>query len=144
MKRIAKLMITVLFLGVFLATDIKIFAEEGTVIEDDEFGTVVFEKITGFESIDEYVECLNNGTVEASNTRIITYEPKVKRDGLLEDPTKSCSNIFGHKWSDWDGWVVTRTFENGGHLMAVMERWRYCERTFCGAKQRELDFVQID
>lgn len=102
------------------------------------------EKVNGVESIDDLISKLNDGTIELQNSQITTFEPKFKRDGLVEEPTSKCSNILGHKWGEWGHWSAVRVFTNANITYCLMERWRDCERTFCNARQREIDLLQLN
>lgn len=68
-------------------------AEEAPVYYDTEQGRVVID-------LNEYLLQLNDGM-------ITPYDPTIEEHGcdsslyILSDPSKKCSNIFGHKWGEW-------------------------------------------
>lgn len=98
------------------------------------------------DDIDEYLAQLNAELITPSNsTTITTYEPTVTPFSTISDPSKSCSNIFGHKWSAWGSWeeVDRYHYSSVGACKATIERWRFCERTHCGASQKETDSAWV-
>lgn len=127
-----KILLVALFITLFISNSTAVYAETGYEYDDLEV----------VEDIDKYLEGLNSGTIIPQNTRIETYET-ISLFGVVEDPSKSCSNIFGHSWGDWTHWEIVKTVPTGdGHSILIMERWHYCTRTYCGAKQREVDTVR--
>jgi hypothetical protein len=63
---------------------------------------------------------------------------------MVSDPSKECSNIFGHKWGDWTNWEeYATTHRPNGPCFITLKRYRYCQRTFCGADQTETSGVII-
>ncbi len=134
MKQIARLMIVAMLFGVFFSADIKVNA-----VEDEDVLLESSDDIVIVDDIDEYIEKLNAGIIAPVNSKIETYEPKMKRDAIVGDPSKSCSNIFGHKWGEWTSWEICDKIETKNITWVVIERWRFCERTHCGARQREWD-----
>lgn len=92
--------------------------------------------------LDEYLLQLNDGLITPYAPTLEEHESEISLFGIISDPSKSCSNIFGHKWGDWTHWEeVTTVHKFSGPCYIVMRRWRYCERTHCGASQTETDGV---
>lgn len=141
MLQIVSLMLT---LCVVLAPSMTVFAEEGKsgtgehVYDDtDQYHRYV-------DDIDEYLAQLNAGLITPMNTTITTYESTVTPFSIISDPSKSCSNVFGHSWDSWGSWSqLTTVHMSGGKCFVEMERWRYCNRTYCGASQKETDGVWV-
>ena len=105
------------------------------------------------EDMDEYLFQLNEGIILPYDSIIIEYDAdnsdeKEQFRGVISEPTHSCSNIFGHKWSDWGSWeevIGARIHYPGApYCLATIERWRYCERTHCVALQREMDYAWVE
>lgn len=116
-----------------------VFAETGE--PETEVGTQSdTDQIPYVDDIDEYLEQLNAGLISPSqNTVITTYESTIT-PFELDEPSKSCSNIFGHKWSGWGAWEeFERIHYSSGTCLSRIKRWRFCERTHCGATQTETD-----
>lgn len=45
---------------------------------------------------------------------------------------------------DWTNWEEYKTVHRpSGPCMVMMKRWRYCERTHCGASQTETDGLYV-
>lgn len=95
--------------------------------------------------LDEYLLLLNDGMITPYAPTIEEHESEISLyDGMISDPSKSCSNIFGHKWGDWGNWEEYATIHRpSGPCYIMLKRWRYCERTYCGANQTESDGVII-
>ena len=104
------------------------------------------------EDMDTYLLQLNKGTILPYDPVIIEYnerdDDKGQTRGVISEPTHSCSNIFGHKWSDWGAWeevIGARVhFPGAPYCMATIQRWRYCERTHCVALQKEMDYAWVE
>lgn len=102
------------------------------------------------DNIEEYLGMLNSGLITPGNTTITTYEAEtweknmITPFGLVGEPSKSCSNIFGHKWTSWGSWYeLNRIHKTVGNCLSVIQRERDCTRTYCGATQKETDNVWI-
>ena len=134
MKKIFTILGIVLF-SVILSTK-GAYAEETSTkasYYDNEDGRFV-------TNIDEYLEGLNLGLIQPFDSSVEERYPSQSREIL--EPTKKCSNIFGHKWSEWGVWrIVSTTHSNTGICVSVIERERYCQRRLCGAWQTERDLV---
>jgi len=112
--------------------------DENDIFYDTEAGRYI-------KDIDQYLLLLNSDD-------IIPYSPNIEEvyrgfnmTFSISEPTKKCSNIFGHKWSSWGNWTVTKTVHTTNRICAVyMQRERYCTRTFCGAWQTETDVAFIE
>lgn len=111
--------------------------DKGEIYQDTEQGRFV-------SDFDEYMAQLNAGiitpydpVITGGNSGVATFD--------LSEPSKKCSNIFGHKWDDnWTAWQeVSRHHYSGRSCLVVMERWHYCKRTHCGASQKETDYVWV-
>lgn len=94
--------ISSLFCAVFIITSpIAVNAEELTneasVYYDTEEGRFV-------NNLDEYLLQLNNGMITPYAPTIEEYGPGISLYGTVSEPSKKCSNIFGHKWGDWGSW----------------------------------------
>lgn len=141
MKKKNMLQIVSLILCLILAPSMNVFAEEG----EDVIGIYNdMDQLRYVDDIDEYLEQLNAGLITPTNTTITTYESTATPFGIVSEPSKSCSNIFGHSWTDWGGWYETsKIHKTSGPCISVIERWRYCTRTYCGASQQETDTVWI-
>lgn len=96
-------------------------------------------------NLDEYLSQLNDGLITPYAPTLEEHESEISLyDGIISEPSKSCSNIFGHKWGDWLSWEeVTTVHNSSGPCFVMLKRWRYCERTYCGASQTETDGVYI-
>lgn len=102
------------------------------------------EEFRYIDNIDEYLEQLNSGLITPTNTTITIYEPMATPFSIISEPSKSCSNIFGHSWGNWNSWYeISRVHNASTPCISVIERWRYCTRTHCGASQKETDTVWI-
>lgn len=152
MLRIASI---ILCLALFPA--MPVFAEES----EYGIGEYVYSDITQpkyVDDIDEYLEQLNAGLITPINTTITTYESAItpvsqnvttsentiRPFGIVSDPSKSCSNIFGHRWGSWGSWYeISRVHKTSGYCISMIERRRYCTRTYCGAYQKETDTVWV-
>ena len=134
--------ISSLFCAVFIITSpIAVNAEELTneasVYYDTEEGRFV-------NNLDEYLLQLNNGMITPYAPTIEEYGPGISLYGTVSEPSKKCSNIFGHKWGDWGSWQeVNVVHRPNGPCILCMERTRFCERTHCGAKQIESDLLHV-
>ena len=134
--------ISSLFCAAFIiASPIAVNAEELTnessVYYDTEEGRFV-------NNLDEYMLQLNNGMITPYAPTIEEYGPGISLYGTVSGPSKKCSNIFGHKWGDWLDWQeVTTIHRPKGPCNLYMERVRFCERTYCGAKQTESDSLFV-
>ena len=125
-----------------------------TEAKEVEIGKQIYGKEEQYQyvdDVDEYVRQLNSGLAKPINTTIVTYESTdntpatVMPFGMVGDPSKNCSNIFGHKWTDWSGWYEhSRIHKSEGPCISVIKRERYCTRTHCGAYQQETDTVFIN
>ncbi len=98
---------------------------------------------------DEYTRQLNEGKIDSYNS-IIKEELNCKKNNgyklsSVSEPTCKCSNILGHKWSDWTTWEeISRThIPNYKYCLVRMRRWRYCTRKKCKAMQSETDAVYV-
>lgn len=135
------LQIVSLMLCLTVAPSITVFAGEGELkaYTDTEYVDDPY-----VNDIDEYLTQLNAGLITPANTTIITYESAIVPFGLVLDPSKSCSNLFGHSWTDWGSWSEVRTDHyDSGTCHVTIERWRFCTRTYCGASQKEIDGVWV-
>lgn len=48
---------------------------------------------------DEYLSQLNNGMITPYAPTIEEHESEISLfDSIISDPSKECSNVFGHKW----------------------------------------------
>lgn len=125
-----------------VALPVRVTAEELTdeepIYYDTEQGRFV-------NDLDEYLSRLNAGV-------ITPHAPTIEEHGtggalyysIISDPSKKCSNIFGHKWGQWGNWEEVGTVHRtSGPCFLMITRWRYCNRTYCGAKQSETDGVII-
>lgn len=145
MKKVKMLQIVSLMLTLCLVSvpSMTVFAEEG----ESGTGEKVYDDTDQYryvDDIDEYLAKLNAGLITPVNTTITTYESTVTPLSIISDPSKNCSNIFGHSWGDWGSWSELKTVHmSGGKDFVEMERWRYCNRTHCGASQKETDGVWI-
>lgn len=137
MLQIVSLILCVSFI-VSLPAEVK--AEELTnddlVYYDTEEGRFV-------NNIDEYLAQLNAAMISPFNSTITNYKSDAVSFAISE-PSKKCSNIFGHKWGNWTAWEeINRYHYSTGTCLVLMERWHYCSRTHCGASQKETDAVWI-
>lgn len=113
------------------------FIDKEPIYYDTEQGRFV-------NDLDEYVLQLNNGMITPYAPTIEEHESEISLYGIISDPSKSCSNVFGHKWGDWTSWEEYSTIHRtSGPCILVMKRWHYCERTYCGASQTETDQMFI-
>lgn len=135
--------ISMLLCAAFIvASPIGVKAEELTdeepVYYDTEEGRFV-------NDLDEYLSQLNAGMIAPYASTLEEHESEISLyDGIISDPSKDCSNIFGHKWGDWTSWEeISITHRASGPCVLVIKRWRYCERTHCGASQSETDTMFI-
>ncbi len=96
-------------------------------------------------NVDEYLLQLNNGMITPYAPTIEEHESEISLyDGIISDPSKECSNILGHKWGSWTSWEDYQTIHRpSGPCILMIKRWRYCERTYCGANQTETDILHI-
>ncbi len=138
MLQIVSLMLCVAFIGIPPAlVNAEELASEEPVYYDTEQGRFV-------NDIDVYLKQLNEGMITPFDSTIADYESEATPLDL-HDPTDSCSNIFGHKWSEWGNWEeVSIVHFPKPPCAANMERWRYCTRTHCSALQKETDVVWIN
>ena len=143
MKRKLLFSITMLFCVALVSTSlIGVKAEELTdeapVYYDTEQGRVV-------NNLDEYMSQLNDGIITPYAPIIEEHGSGISLyDGTISEPSKKCSNIFGHKWGEWDHWEEVGTVHRpSGPCFLTLRRTRYCERTHCGATQTETDGVVI-
>ena len=116
-----------------------IFAETGEHVHNDTCQHRIV------DDIDEYLAQLNAGLIIPTNTTITTYESNdfFMPFGITE-PSKSCSNIFGHSWGSWGAWYEVKAIHTIHSLCNMrIERTRYCTRTYCGAYQIEDSLVQL-
>lgn len=110
--------------------------EQRPVYYDTEQGRFV-------NNLEEYMSQLNDGVITPYAPTLEEYESEISLYNVLE-PSKKCSNIFGHKWGDWCNWEQTGTVHrSSGPCILYMYRMRYCQRTFCGASQKETDAIII-
>ncbi len=116
----------------------KEITDEEPIYYDTEQGRFV-------NDLDEYLSQLNAGVITPYAPTIEEHEPEITlHDGIISDPSKECSNIFGHKWGDWTNWEEYKTVHRpSGPCALMIKRWRYCERTHCGASQTETDVLHI-
>lgn len=135
--------ISMLFCAAFIvASPIRVNAEELTdetpIYYDTEQGRFI-------NSLDEYLSQLNAGTITPYAPTIEVNESDISLYGTVSDPSKKCSNIFGHKWGYWGNWIELDTVHHhpNGPCVLKMERVRTCERTYCGATQTESDGVFV-
>ena len=144
MKRIKKNVLQIvsflLSLAFIIATPAKVNAEgysnEESVYYDTEQGRFV-------NDIDDYLVQLNAEMITPYNPTITNHRGTIMPFSLSE-PSKKCSNIFGHKCGSWTSWdEVDRYHYTTGRCLVKMERWRYCSRTYCGASQTETDYVWV-
>ena len=146
MKKRKKMLqiVSLLLCATFItATPVRIKAEElpdkEPVYYDTEQGRVV-------NDIDEYISQLNAGVITPSALTITNHETGATPFDLSE-PSKKCSNIFGHKWGKWVGWMeinrIHYPYSSSGQCLVIMENIRYCTRTYCGAHQTERDYVWV-
>lgn len=133
--------VSLLLCSVFIvATSAKVKAEEFPVEEPVYFDT---EQGRFVNDIDEYLVQLNAGLITSYDSTITDHESEAA-PFELSDPSKKCSNIFGHKWGDWTSWdEIDRYHYSTGTCLVKMERWHYCTRTHCGASQTETDYVWV-
>lgn len=96
-------------------------------------------------NLDEYMLQLNDGMIAPYAPTVEEYDSAISLYGTVSDPSKKCSNIFGHKWGYWGNWVELETIHHhpNGPCVLKMERVRKCERTYCGATQIESDGVFV-
>ena len=141
-KRGLSCIISMLLCTVFIVeSHIKVNAEELTeetqVYYDTEQGRVVID-------LNEYLLQLNDGMITPYAPTIEEYDFENSLYTLSE-PSKKCSNIFGHKWGEWGHWEEALVIHNrpSGPCLLYMQRKHKCERTFCGATQTETDSVFI-
>lgn len=133
--------ISMLLCAAFIvASPIGVKAEELTDVEPIYYDT---EEGRFVSDLDEYLSQLNEGT-------ITPYAPTLEEseislyDSIISDPSKDCSNVFGHKWGDWSSWEeISAVHRPSGPCVLVMKRWRSCERTHCGASQSEADTIFV-
>lgn len=113
-------------------------SDEEPIYYDTEEGRFV-------NDLDEYLSQLNDGLITSYAPTLEEHESEISLyDGIISDPSKDCSNIFGHKWGDWTNWEeVTTVHKTSGPCYVMIRRWRYCERTYCGAYQTETDGFYI-
>ncbi len=136
MKNKIMLQMASLILCLVLAPSMVVYAKAGEYETTERFQYV--------DDIDEYLAQLNAGVTTPVNTTITTYESMIRPFGIISEPSKGCSNIFGHSWSSWGGWSeISRVHKTSSPCISVIERWRYCTRTYCGASQKESDTVWI-
>lgn len=128
-----------LILCLVLASSMTVFAEEGEYIYSDT------DQIRYVDDINEYLAQLNAGLITPTNTTIATYEGEaiIRPFGIISDPSKGCSNIFGHSWGNWEIWSEQITKHNGSKCYMQVQRTRYCSRTYCGAYQTETELVEV-
>lgn len=141
MKRI-DLIVGALLIAIIIMCPINVAARD---LEND--SSVYYDTEDGryIKDLDQYLFMLNS-------EMIVPYAPSVEgvscdhsMNFSISEPTKKCSNIFGHKWSSWGNWTVTKTVHTTNRICVVyMERNRYCTRTYCGAWQKETDVAFID
>lgn len=123
-------------------SNIKVEAEELTdedpVYYDTEQGRFI-------NDLDEYLSQLNEGMITPYAPTIEKHEGEISvYRSIISEPSKKCSNIFGHKWGNWTSWEeYVTTHRTSGPCILMIKRWRYCERTFCGASQTETDALYI-
>lgn len=99
------------------------------------------------QNLDQYLLMLNSDVIAPYASTIEMKTNSSVRDMLfsISEPSKKCSNIFGHKWSSWGNWTVTNVVHVSNRICPVyMERERYCTRTYCGAWQTETDIAFIE
>lgn len=135
--------ISMLLCAAFIvATPFGVNAEELTgeepIYYDTEDGRFV-------NDLDEYLSQLNDGRITPYASTLEEHESEISlHDSIISDPSKDCSNIFGHKWGAWDDWKeISSSHRPSGPCMIVMQRWRSCERTHCGASQSETDTIFV-
>lgn len=128
--------LTLLCATFFIASPIRVKAEElaneEPIYYDTEQGRYV-------NDLDEYLSQLNDGVITPYAPTIEEHESEISLyDGMISDPSKECSNIFGHKWGDWTNYEeYATTHRPSGPCFVTLKRYRYCQRTFCGASQTE-------
>lgn len=49
-------------------------------------------------NLDEYMLQLNDGMIAPYAPTVEEYESAISLYGTVSNPSKKCSNIFGHKW----------------------------------------------
>lgn len=114
------------------------FTDEAPIYYDTEQGRFV-------NDLEEYLSQLNTGMITPYAPTIVEYGTGgALYYSIISDPSKNCSNIFGHKWGQWGNWEEVGTVHRtSGPCYLMIRRWRYCNRTYCGAKQSETDGVII-
>lgn len=140
-KNMLQIVSLILCAILIIATPARVKAEElpneESVYYDTEQGRFV-------KDIDEYLAQLNAGMITPFDSTISDHESEATPLDLSE-PSKKCSNIFGHKWGNWSSWKeISRYYYPSGKCIVTMERWRYCTRTYCGASQTETDYVWLN
>lgn len=143
MKNKKILQIISLIICLSVAPSMSVFAEEEPKMEKHSYSDT--DQIPYVDDIDEYLAQLNAGLITPSKNAVITtYESTITPFDLSE-PSKSCSNIFGHKWGDWSNWREYDKihYPTLGRCLSKIERWHCCERTHCGATQTETDSAWV-
>lgn len=141
-KKIMGLISILMYLVLFCS--VTVFAEEDIPIYND-IGQHRY-----VNNMDEYLVQLNEGLIAPFNPTTNILESTIESNGYttvspMSWPWTDCSNILGHDWSDWTPWTEFRRDHScsGGYCYARMERFHYCQRTYCGAKERETDTVFV-
>lgn len=157
MKNKKILKIASFVLSLVLVPSMPVFAEESTCgIGECEYRDT--NQLQYVDDIDKYLEQLNAGLITPTNTTITTYESTItpidtdastseyviRPFGLVLEPSNRCSNIFGHSWGSWGGWYeISKVHNTSSPCISMIERQRYCTRTYCIASQKEVDTVWV-
>lgn len=139
-KRSMRLILTVMCL--VLLCSITAFACE------DEHESSAMNQYRYVDDIDEYLAQLNSGHIEPHNITKTTFDAINPHTSVnpLAWPWTDCSNILGHKWGGWTTWAEIGPrvhYPSADYCIAFVERWHYCERTYCNAKENERETIKI-
>lgn len=140
-KNLLQTVLLAICITVISITPVRVRAEElpneEVLYYDTEEGRFV-------NDIDEYLIQLNAGTITSFDSTITDCNESGVALFSLSEPSKKCSNIFGHKWGNWTPWEeIGRVHFPSGKCIVRMERWHYCTRTHCSASQSETDVVWV-
>ena len=141
MKRIIRKIISIaLCISIACCYSGQVYAspvsKAGRPFYDTEYGRVVTD-------LDEYMRLLNSEIVKPYEQNRYLHDSGFMLMGV-EEPSKKCSNIFGHKWGPWGSWYESYIAHSSTQYCVLhMYRTRLCTRTHCGAYQDETDVILL-
>lgn len=140
-----KIIATVLLMAVTMQTFNSINVEARNFRNSD--NSIYYDAEDGrhIRNLEQYLFMLNTGKVDPFTHNIEEFSNSQSMTLAVSDPSKKCSNIFGHKWSSWGNWSVKNIVHNSTRICVVyLERERYCTRKLCGAWQTETEVAFIE